>query len=346
MSTRRSFSSISTTPETSSRNGTTSSEAKLVWRRCWASKGEMRTSRCTPRSAASSPKAYRPFTMKVADSSPASWPSVASSTSMVEAAPLGPAGVHAQHHLGPVLRVGAPGTGMDLGHGVAVVVGSGEQGAELERGQSAVEVVEHLFDLGAQRLVGLLLDELVEGLGVGQLLGQLGQLVEVVGDPAQLGGDLPGVVGVVPQAGFGGGLLQLGPPALPAGPCPGSARPRPPGRPTTPAARGCRRARARPEPRRPPSAGVISVGAVAELELLAAPAPARLVAADLLALGLHDGDLGLAVVGQLVGDPTLGAVPARASRPWPPPPPARPGVAAAKAAVMAPSPWTGSSAAR
>ena len=69
---RRSFSSISTSPETSSRNGTTSSEAKLVWRRCCASKGEMRTSRCTPRSAANSPKAYRPFTMKVADRSPAS----------------------------------------------------------------------------------------------------------------------------------------------------------------------------------------------------------------------------------------------------------------------------------
>ena len=32
-----------------------SSEAKLVWRRCWESNGYMRTSRCTPRSVASSP---------------------------------------------------------------------------------------------------------------------------------------------------------------------------------------------------------------------------------------------------------------------------------------------------
>ena len=52
---RRSFSSISTSDETSSRNGVTSMEAKLVWRRCCESKGDMRTSRCTPRSVASSP---------------------------------------------------------------------------------------------------------------------------------------------------------------------------------------------------------------------------------------------------------------------------------------------------
>ncbi len=99
---------MSTSSETSSRNGTTSSEAKLVWRRCWESKGDMRTSRCTPRSV--EPAARRrsgPVTMKVADSSPASWPGGGLVDLDVEAAPLGPPLVHAQQHLGPVLGVGA-----------------------------------------------------------------------------------------------------------------------------------------------------------------------------------------------------------------------------------------------
>ena len=40
----------------------TSRAAKLVWRRLWESNGEIRTSRCTPRSADKSPKAKRPRT--------------------------------------------------------------------------------------------------------------------------------------------------------------------------------------------------------------------------------------------------------------------------------------------
>ena len=129
----------------------------------------------------------------------------------VEAAALGPAQVHAQHHLGPVLRVGPAGTGVDLGHGVAVVVRAGEQRAQLELAEPAVEVVDHRLDLGPDRVVGLLLDELEEGLGVGQLLAQAVELLEVLVHPAQLGGHRPGVVGVVPQARLGGLLLQLGP---------------------------------------------------------------------------------------------------------------------------------------
>ena len=54
---RRSFSSISTSPERSSKNGTTLIDAKLVWRRAWESNGEIRTRRCTPRSEVSRPVA-------------------------------------------------------------------------------------------------------------------------------------------------------------------------------------------------------------------------------------------------------------------------------------------------
>ena len=54
VSIRRSFGSISIS-SSSGRSGMTSSEANEVWRRFWASKGEILTSRWTPRSADSSP---------------------------------------------------------------------------------------------------------------------------------------------------------------------------------------------------------------------------------------------------------------------------------------------------
>src|SRR5664280_2772812 len=65
----------------------------------------------------------------------------------VEAAPLRPTGVHAQHHLRPVLRVRAARTGMDLGNRVAIVVVAGEQGPQLQCPEAAVEVGQHLLDL-------------------------------------------------------------------------------------------------------------------------------------------------------------------------------------------------------
>src|ERR1700732_53457 len=66
----------------------------------------------------------------------------------VEAASLRPTRVHAQHHLRPVLRVGAAAAGMDLSHRVAVVVSTRELGPELEGTEATIEAVEHLFDLG------------------------------------------------------------------------------------------------------------------------------------------------------------------------------------------------------
>ena len=77
MSTRRSASSISTSTS-SSTIGPTSTWAKLVWRRAEESKGEIRTSRWTPRSAAKRPYAFSPRAMKVADFRPASSPGEAS----------------------------------------------------------------------------------------------------------------------------------------------------------------------------------------------------------------------------------------------------------------------------
>ena len=54
-----------------------------------------------------------------------------------EAATFGPARVHAQQHLGPVLRVGAAGAGVQFDDGVVLVVGSAEETLGLERGDLA-----------------------------------------------------------------------------------------------------------------------------------------------------------------------------------------------------------------
>ena len=60
----------------------------------------------------------------------------------LEAALLGPAHLHPQHHLGPVLGVGAAGAGVDRDDRVARVVGAGEEALLLEREQALLDRVE------------------------------------------------------------------------------------------------------------------------------------------------------------------------------------------------------------
>src|SRR5438874_3598702 len=79
-------SSSRTLTSTSSTSGTTATEAKLVWRRLEASKGEIRTRRCTPVSPRRYPKAYSPDTSTVADLMPASSPGSRSTTSALKPA--------------------------------------------------------------------------------------------------------------------------------------------------------------------------------------------------------------------------------------------------------------------
>ena len=121
MSIRRSSSPISTLDVVAS-SGATITCANDVCRRCAWSNGDRRTSRCTPRSAFRMPYAFSPRTVKVADLSPYSSPGLASISSRLESAALGPAQVHAQQHLGPVLRVGAALARVDRDDGVARVV--------------------------------------------------------------------------------------------------------------------------------------------------------------------------------------------------------------------------------
>ena len=142
----------------------------------------------------------------------------------------------------------------------------------------AVEGGHRLGQLLGQALVGgtagrRLLDQLEQDPGVGEVGLEPVEALHVVGDPSQLGGDRPGPVGVVPQVGTAGLGLQLGAPRPAARRvrryC--SASP----------SRAARSSRSAAKSRGSP-APAASGGAMAELELLAAPAPARVVAPDLL----------------------------------------------------------------
>ena len=93
----------------------------------------------------------------------------------LEAAPLGPAQVHAQQDLRPVLGVGPPRPGVDRDDGVAGVVLAAEQArlfelgqASLDRGQLGRQLGRHLLVLGGHlgqlAEVGDLGLELAEGL--------------------------------------------------------------------------------------------------------------------------------------------------------------------------------------
>ena len=138
--------------------GTTSSEAKLVWRRCWESNGR------DPHQAVHAPLGgQQPVGVAAPDDEGGrQHPGLLALGDLVdldvEAPPLGPALVHAQHHLGPVLGVGAAGPGVDLGtrrraRRTRRRTASAARAAPSRR----VEVGQRLLELGRERLVALLL---------------------------------------------------------------------------------------------------------------------------------------------------------------------------------------------
>ena len=109
----------------------------------------------------------RRCTRKVADLMPGLLPRARLQELDVEPALLGPAHLHAQHHLGPVLGVGAAGAGVDGDERVAGVVGPGEQPLLLQRLEPALDGGHLLSQLRAHVLVlGGQLDEALEVLDV------------------------------------------------------------------------------------------------------------------------------------------------------------------------------------
>ena len=84
----------------------------------------------------------------------------------VEARALGPAQVHTEEHLGPVLRLGPAGAGVEHGDGVVVVELAAEQRRELELPQVRLEPAHRARELGLHLRVGLRRQELVHRSGV------------------------------------------------------------------------------------------------------------------------------------------------------------------------------------
>ena len=129
----------------------------------------------------------------------------------LEAAPLGPAQVHAQEDLRPVLGVGPPRPGMDGDDRVAGVVLAAEQArlfelrqAPLDRGQLGAQLGRHLLVLGGH------LGQLAE---VGDLGLQIAERLQLALGAGVGGGDARRRFLVVPEA----GPLHLGLQALDLG---------------------------------------------------------------------------------------------------------------------------------
>ena len=92
---------------------------------------------------------------------------------------LRPPRVHAQQHLGPVLRVGTARAGVDLADRVALVVLAAEERAQFEPVELAAQR-DALVDLGFDRVVALLAPELEQRLQVGEAPFQLVDQLDVV----------------------------------------------------------------------------------------------------------------------------------------------------------------------
>ncbi len=150
--------------------------------------------------------------MNVADSSPASWPAVASSISTSKPR----RSAHRWYIRSSISHQSwasvPPAPGVELGDGVVLVVLAGEEGAQLEIVEAAGQVVDEAGELAGDGVVALLHHQLVEDLGVGEASTEVLEQRDVVADGTELRGDPAGRVGVVPQVGARDLLLELGPP--------------------------------------------------------------------------------------------------------------------------------------
>src|SRR5947207_2407234 len=84
-----------------------------------------------------------------------------------------PSQVHAHEHLGPVLRLGAAGAGVDREDGVLPVLGAGEHDLELERLELAAHARQPFLDLRAEALVARLDGHLPQELRLRRLAGEV-----------------------------------------------------------------------------------------------------------------------------------------------------------------------------
>jgi hypothetical protein len=125
----------------------------------------------------------------------------------LHAAPLGPAHEHAQHHLRPILGIGAARAGVDGDERVARVVAPGEQPLLLELGEVLLDGGHLAGDLVGERVV--LLGHLGERLEIVDVGLQGAPALEAPRRPRVLGADLRGDLLVVPEPRLLHLLLEL-----------------------------------------------------------------------------------------------------------------------------------------
>ena len=122
---------------------------------------------------------------------------------------LGPAQIHAQQHLGPVLRLGAAGAGIDLEEGVVGVGLAREHALQLQACHLLLERQELLLDLAQDRLVTLRLGELGEIGGVGEPALERALTVDRLGEAVAFPHQALRLLGVAPEVGCLREAVQL-----------------------------------------------------------------------------------------------------------------------------------------
>ncbi len=125
------------------------------------------------------------------------------------AALLGPAQVHAQQHLRPVLGVGAARAGVDGQDGVPAVVLAGEGQRQLHLLQSGGQLVDVGGHGGGEGFVVLRLGQVEQLQGLAGLSLRTAPGLHLLPGVGQAAHHLLRLVGVVPEAGAGGLPLQL-----------------------------------------------------------------------------------------------------------------------------------------
>ena len=117
----------------------------------------------------------------------------------LETVGLAPAQVHAQHHLAPVLGLGATGTGLDIQIGTAGIHLPGEHAPEFQIRHHFFQIPQVAFHFREGVFVPLFHHQIQQGGGV---FHSLGGIVDGVHDHFQLGAFLaqgPGIVRVAPD---------------------------------------------------------------------------------------------------------------------------------------------------
>ena len=136
----------------------------------------------------------------MADLIPASSPGADLQQLDLEAAPLGPAHLHPQDHLRPILGVGAAGAGVDRDERVAGVVAPREQALLLERGETRSTPAS--CSLSSPASDSSSAGELGQLRELGDVGLERGERLELARRAGVLGADLRRALGVVPEAGL------------------------------------------------------------------------------------------------------------------------------------------------